>query len=164
MSIQTSLQVELEREAQNTERFLQVLSANHFSYKPHPKSMSLGELASHVVELHGWMAEILKSGHFDFHTDYVPLKATTKEDLLTALKNNVANCEAELAKFNEDDYFSTWTLKAGDHIIAELPKAGAIRFIVNNHLIHHRGQLSVYMRMLDLPLPGIYGPSADEKA
>ncbi|RZK50179.1 MAG: damage-inducible protein DinB [Pedobacter sp.] len=163
MSIQQALAIEVERETQNTLRMIEVIPSEKLDYKPHPKSMSLGELASHIVELHGWMGHVLNSNDFNFHTDYVPFKASSSEELSASLKANQQFNETALANFTEENYFSEWTLRAGEHVIAKLPKAGAIRFIVNNHLIHHRGQLSVYLRMLDVPLPGIYGPSADEK-
>ena len=163
MSIQKALAIEIEKETQNTLRFLQVLPENNFGYKPHEKSMTLGELANHIVELHHWVSYVFTKDVFDFHTDYIPSKLQTVKELQQALENfKTQNLEAVNA-LSDDEYFRTWTLKAGDHVIAEVPKAGGYRFIVTNHLIHHRGQLSVYLRLLGVPLPGIYGPSADEK-
>lgn len=163
MSIQTALAIEIKREAENTIRILKALSNDQFGYKPHEKSMSLGELANHIVELHGWASFVFTSEEFDFHKDYKPSTLQTKEELISALETMTAkNLEVVNALTNEE-YLKNWKLKAADHIIADLPKAGAYRFIVTNHLIHHRGQITVYMRLLDLPLPGIYGPTADEK-
>ncbi|QIG90290.1 DinB family protein [Chryseobacterium sp. POL2] len=163
MSIQKALAIEIERETENTLRFLKVLPENNFSYKPHEKSMTLGELANHVVELHGWVSYVFTKDTFDFHTDYTPSTLQTVDELVKALEDIKTKSLEVINSLSDEEYFKNWTLKAGDHIIAEAPKSGAYRFIVTNHLIHHRGQLSVYLRMLDIPLPGIYGPSADEK-
>lgn len=163
MSIKEALTIEIQRETQNTIRILKALPNDNFGYKPHPKSMSLGELANHIVELHGWASFVFTSDEFDFHKDYEPSSLQTKEELILALENMTAKNLEVVNALTDEEYFKNWKLKAGDHTIAELPKAGAYRFIVTNHLIHHRGQLTVYLRLLDLPLPGIYGPSADER-
>jgi uncharacterized damage-inducible protein DinB len=163
MSIQKSLSIELEREKDNTLRMLRALPNDQFGWKPHAKSMSLGELANHVVELHNWVSFVFTQESFDFKSQYVPSTLKTKEDLIEVLEKGFEGNKDVIAELDEANYFSTWTLKAGEHIIAALPKAGAMRFIVTNHLIHHRGQLSVYLRLLDVPVPGIYGPSADEQ-
>ena len=163
MSIQKSILIELEREKDNTLRILNNLPNDQFDYKPHPKSMTLGELANHIVELHNWIEPALTKDSFDFHTDYKPSKYNSVEELKEVLEQGFLRNKEVVEQFDEANYFDTWTLKAGDHVIAQLPKAAALRFIVNNHLIHHRGQISVYMRMLDIPVPGIYGPSADDK-
>lgn len=163
MSIQKALLIELEREKDNTLRILNALPNEQFGWKPHEKSMSLGELANHIVELHNWVAFVFNQETFDFKTDYVPSTLATKEELIAVLEQGFETNKKVIDNLDEANYFSTWTLKAGDHVIAALPKAGAIRFIVTNHLVHHRGQLSVYLRLLNVPVPGIYGPSADER-
>ncbi|MBA5793314.1 DinB family protein [Flavobacterium sp. xlx-214] len=163
MGIQKALLIELEREKNNTARILKNLNSDVFGWKPHEKSMSVGELANHIVELHGWVAFALTMDAFDFHKHYVPSKLTTVDELLDALEKGYEKNKKIIEALDEATYFENWALKAGDHIIAELPKAGAVRFIITNHLIHHRGQLSVYLRLLDIPVPGLYGPSADER-
>lgn len=163
MSIQKALSIELEREKDNTLRMLNALANDQFDYKPHAKSMSLGELANHIVELHNWVSLVLTQEVFDFKTQYVPSTLQTKEELIQLLEKGFEENKSLMEKLDEANYFNNWTLKAGDYVISSLPKAGAIRFIITNHLIHHRGQLSVYLRMLDIPVPGIYGPSADEQ-
>lgn len=164
MSIKTALLIELEREKNNTLRILQNLNNDVFGWKPHEKSMSVGQLANHVVELHNWVALVSAKNELDFHTDYKPGVFSTKEELMNCLESGFEKNKLAIEAMDENVYFENWTLKAGDHVIAEMPKAGAFRFIITNHLIHHRGQLTVYLRMLDLPVPGIYGPSADDKA
>ena len=163
MSIKQALLIELEREKENTLRMLKVLKNDAFGWKPHEKSMSLGELANHVVELHGWMSFVIEKDSFNFHTDYIPSALSTADDLIKALENHHEKNKSAIDSMDDTEVFKNWALKAGDHVIAEMPKTGAIRFIVNNHLIHHRGQMTVYLRMLDIPVPGIYGPSADDK-
>ena len=163
MSLKQSLLIELEHEKNNTLRVLNNLSEENFTYKPHAKSMLLGELVNHVVELHNWIEFAITKDVFNFHTDYTPSKLNTIDQLKLALETGFTKNKAIIEQMDESSYLNPWTLKAGDHVITSLPKAGAIRFIITNHLIHHRGQLTVYMRLLDIPVPGIYGPSADEK-
>lgn len=163
MSIQKALSIEIEREKDNTLRMLKALPNEQFGWKPHEKSMSLGELANHIVELQNWFPLVLNKEVLDFKIDYIPSTLTTKEELIEVLEKGFEENKKVIASLSDDNYFSQWTLKAGDFIIAEMPKAGAIRFIITNHLIHHRGQLSVYLRLLNVPVPGIYGPSADEQ-
>lgn len=163
MSIQKALLIELAREKDNTYKIIERLKDEDFNYKPHPKSMSLGELANHIVELHNWVKYAFTKDTFDFHTDYTPSNFTSINDLLNVLNQGFEENKKLVEALDEEKYLSVWTLKAGNKIIAELPRAGALRFIITNHLIHHRGQLTVYMRLLNIPIPGIYGPSGDEK-
>ncbi len=163
MNIQQALQIEIERETENTRKMISPIEPHHFMWKPHEKSMSLGALAAHIVELHNWVGLSLANDTFDFHTDYKPLEASSAQDLLNILDSGYQQNLALINTMTDAQWAETWTLKAGDHIIVSLPKIGAMRFIIQNHLIHHRGQLSVYLRLLDIPVPGVYGPSADEK-
>jgi len=163
MNSTASLLLELEHEKNNTLRILSNLTENHFDYKPHAKSMSLGQLANHIVELHHWFAIALTTEVFDLHTDFKPYQFTNVAELKAALENDHVKNKAILESVTGAALASNWTLKAGDYVISTMPKALALRFIVANHLIHHRGQITVYMRLLDIPVPGIYGPSADEK-
>ncbi|HAY3502587.1 TPA: damage-inducible protein DinB [Elizabethkingia anophelis] len=162
MSIKDGILIENQREADNTKRIIERLKDENASWKPHQKSMSALQLASHVVELHLWLKIALERDSFNFHTDYVPLKAISFAELQDILAKGVENNINFVYGTDEDFWLQTYTLKAGDHVIAALPRIGALRFIINNHLIHHRGQLSLYLRMLDIPVPGLYGPSADE--
>ncbi|SEH74669.1 Uncharacterized damage-inducible protein DinB (forms a four-helix bundle) [Paenimyroides aquimaris] len=164
MSIKKAILIELEREKENTKRIISRLDDDKFSYKPHEKSMTMGQLANHIVELHNWVDYIINKEVFDFHTDYKPSTLTSVDELLEALENGFEKNKAIIEQMNENVVFENWTIKAGDHVMASMPKTGALRFIVTNHLVHHRGQLTVYMRLLDIPVPGVYGPSADDKA
>lgn len=163
MSIKQGMLVEIERETFNTQRVLNNLTNEYWNYRPHEKSMTLGALASHIVELHNWTYLAVTKDTFDFHTDYQPSTATSVEELKTLLQDGLQK-NKDFVNIQTDEFWLTkWTLKAGEHKIAEMPKLGAFRFIITNHLVHHRGQLTVYMRLLNIPLPGFYGPSADEK-
>lgn len=163
MSIKQSYLIELGHELKNTERILNSIPDAHLDWRPHEKSMTMGELAAHVVELHNWVAKAIHKDVFDFHVDYQPLKITSIADLKAVLEEGHEANKKVIEEMSEEKWFVEWTLKAGDHVIARMPRVGALRFIVTNHLIHHRGQLTVYMRLLDIPVPGIYGPSADDK-
>ena len=156
------LLLELERETTNTKRVVERLTDEHWDYKPHPKSMSLGALATHVVELHNWVSGALNRKVYDFKVDHQPVKVAGVDELKSLLENGIEGNKAALLGLSDEDWQTEWTLKAGDWIIAQMPKAAAFRYIINNHLIHHRGQLTVYLRLLDIPVPGLYGPSADE--
>lgn len=155
--------IELEKETDNTLRILDRIPNDQLGYRPHPKSMTLGKLAAHVVELHNWISQAITLDVFDFHLHYKPLVFTTIEDLKKITTDGYAKNKETITQLTEEDWTKEWVFRAGDHEIARLPKAGAMRFIVTNHLIHHRGQLSVYLRLLDIPVPGLYGPSADER-
>ncbi|WP_068598872.1 DinB family protein [Vaginella massiliensis] len=156
--------IEIDREITNTKRLLEKIEDQHLTYKPHPKSMTLGELANHIVELHGWVVEGITKEVYDFHKDYQPSKIDNVAQLITKLESFREESKLVLEKFSASDWDADWKLMAGEHLIAQMPKVASFRFIIQNHLIHHRGQLTVYMRLLDIPLPGIYGPSADEKS
>jgi uncharacterized damage-inducible protein DinB len=163
MSIQHGILIELKKETENTRRILNNLKDEHWDYKPHEKSMSLGGLVTHIVELHNWIHSAITKDIYDFQVDYQPRKPSTLEELKLELEENLKKNTEFINSKTEDFWTSNWKLQAGNHTLAEMPKIGAYRFIITNHLIHHRGQLTVYMRLLNLPLPGIYGPSADEK-
>lgn len=163
MSIKKSYLIELEHETKNTFRILEQLSDDILDWRPHVKSMSVGELASHIVELHNWISKAIPKDVFDLNVDYQPLKVTSVEELKDVLSKGLVANRASIEGIIEEDWLKEWVLKAGDYEIARMPLTGAIRFIINNHIIHHRGQLTVYLRLLDVTVPGLYGPSADEK-
>lgn len=163
MALKDALLIEVERETEHSRKMISRIEDQHLAFKPHEKSMSMGALAAHIIELHGWVAEILAKDELDFHNGYVPFKPATVKELLDRLNAGYENNTARLKEAADTDWEQTWSLKAGAHTIASMPKKAAIRYIVQNHLIHHRGQLSVYLRLNDIPVPGMYGPSADER-
>jgi uncharacterized damage-inducible protein DinB len=162
MSITKSYLIELDHETKNTRRMLERIPDDKLDWRPHEKSMTLGELAAHVVELHNWVHKAIPKDVFDFKVDYKPLRVSSVAELQTILSAGLETNKLAIENIAETDWFNEWVLRAGEHEIARLPRAGAIRFIVNNHIVHHRGQLTVYLRLLDIPVPGLYGPSADE--
>lgn len=154
---------ELQHEAAQTKKMLEKVPYDHFDWNPHQKSMNLGRLAAHVAELPGWITMIVTTGELDFSTfDYKPYKAKSTEDLAQFFNQNVQQALEALQGTSDETLLAPWTLRNGEHIIFTLPRIAAIRSMAMNHLIHHRGQLSVFLRLLDIPIPGMYGPSADE--
>lgn len=155
---------ELKNEAQATRRILERVPDEHFGWKPHPKSMTLGELASHIAEVPNWTVIILTSHEFDFATShYTAETVANQKELLNAFQRNLDVAIEELERAENDVFPVPWTMRAGDHVILNLPRIIVLRSVVMNHLVHHRGQLSVYLRLLDIPVPRIYGPTADEQ-
>ena len=164
MSLSQSLLPEFDNEMANTRRVLERMPADKFAWQPHPKSFTLGRLATHVAELPGWAITTVNTDELDFGTgDYKPPQVETTEDLLALFDKNIAEARAALAGAPDDIWSKGWTLRNGEHVIFTLPKIAVWRSFVMNHIIHHRAQLTVYMRLNDIPVPSIYGPSADEQ-
>jgi uncharacterized damage-inducible protein DinB len=154
---------ELKHEAVSTMKMLERLPDDKLDWKPHEKSMTLGRLASHTAELSGFITRILTSDEMDFLTrEYVPTVVKSSEEAVALFKEKSASALAELEKVTDEKLMENWTMRNGDHVIFTMPRIAAIRGVGISHFIHHRGQLSVYLRMLDIPVPSIYGPSADE--
>ncbi|HEX8352797.1 MAG TPA: DinB family protein [Pyrinomonadaceae bacterium] len=163
MSLCETLAAELRQEAKTTRRVLERVPEASFGWKPHEKSMTLGRLAAHVAELPELIVPALTREELDFAAgDFKPFNPTTTAELLEKFDRNI-DAVAELLKGQPDERMGEkWRLRNGDHVLFEMPRAAVVRFVGLNHVVHHRGQLSVYLRLLDVPLPSIYGPSADE--
>jgi len=156
--------MELQHEAANTKKMLERVPFDKADWKPHEKSMTLQRLATHVAELPGWIETTLNSHELDWaNFDYKPNIATTTEELLAIHEANYNKAKAALEAATPESIMEMWTMRRAEHVIFSLPKAAVVRDFSMNHLYHHRGQLSLYLRLLDVPLPGMYGPSADEK-
>jgi uncharacterized damage-inducible protein DinB len=154
---------ELKYEAASTKRILEKVPEGKFDWKPHEKSMSLGRLASHVAELPGFLHGILTIDDFDFAKGhYKPSHANTPEELMNVFQQKLDEVVQTLQNTSDEKMQANFTLRSGDHVIATVPRKVAVRSMALNHLIHHRGQIAVYLRLLDVPVPGLYGPSADE--
>jgi uncharacterized damage-inducible protein DinB len=163
MSISASLLPELEHEYANTRKMLERVPEASFGWKPHEKSMTLGTLAGHVAEVPDWMDITINRDVLDFaEFKYVPPVHTTTASLLAAFDKSAAAAKAALAAATDEQLFQNWTMRNGEQVFFTMPKVAVVRSFVMNHLVHHRGQLSVYLRLLDVPLPGMYGPTADE--
>lgn len=165
MGIKEVMLPEFDHEMGTTRKLLERVPWNDASWKPHPKSMSLGELAGHLVEMPGWVGTIMQESSFDVATggDGRATYGSTKE-LLAAFDHSVAKARAAIAAKTDAEMMAPWTLKRAGEDLFTVPKVGVLRTFLLNHVIHHRGQLSVYLRLRDVPVPSIYGPSADEKA
>jgi len=163
MTINEGLIAELKHEAASTKKMLERVPTDKNDWKPHEKSMKLGRLASHVAELPGWIAMTMTTDELDLSKmDYKPAIAATTEELTGILDTNVNKAVAALENATMEDFHKMWTLRNGDNVFFTMPKIGVIRSMAYSHHYHHRGQLSVYLRLLDIPVPGMYGPSADE--
>lgn len=162
MTIPELLQQEFVEESANTRRILERVPEASFSWKPHTKSMTLGRLASHVADLPNRCATIATTETFVRNPGAAPFQATSANDLLTHFDEAAAAAKSALSVLRDDQLPTIWTLKFGEQTMAALPRAMALRRVFLDHLIHHRGQLSVYLRLLDIPVPGMYGASADD--
>ncbi len=162
MTIINLLVKELEQEAKTTRRFLERVPADKFDYKPHPKSMSLKNLATHIAEIPEWVSMTINTDELDFAAaPYTPTAVDSTKDLLDLHERSVAAAISALKNTNEDILNQTWVLRSGTKIFSSSPKLDMIRTCLSQ-TIHHRAQLGVYLRLLDIAIPGSYGPSADE--
>jgi len=154
---------ELEREVERSRRALEQVPAGKYQWKPHDKSMSLGGLATHLTNLPFWGITILTENSYDLAAG--PPHATVKDsrsEILTAFDDAIRRTRGLLDK-TDAEYLGMWSLKRSGQEMFSLPRVSAFRSFVMNHSIHHRGQLSVYLRLNDVPVPPIYGPTADEQ-
>jgi uncharacterized damage-inducible protein DinB len=161
MSMTAALLQEFDDEAKTTRRVLERVPTDKLAWKPHPKSMSLGVLALHVAGTPGNICGWAQQDEYEFKGESLPAPASTDE-ILAAHDRSVTKSKEILGSLGDEGMKKTWSGKAGGAVLMTMPKAALVRTIVMNHWIHHRGQLSVYLRLLDVPLPSIYGPSADE--
>jgi uncharacterized damage-inducible protein DinB len=163
MSIAQSLLPEFDQEMATTRRCLERVPEDQLSYKPDPKSMTLGRLAGHVAEMPGWGAITVTTPELDFAAGgYQPQEMQSRSQILAAFDKTVAESRKAIEGASDDVLMQPWTLRSGSNVLFTMPRAAVIRSMVMNHTIHHRGQLSVYLRATGAKVPSIYGPSADE--
>lgn len=156
---------ELEHEAKVAREVLSRVPADKFDWKPHEKSMSFGKLASHIAEMVGWTGPTLQHPELDFSKmDYKPFEPKTTEELLEYFDKNLAEAADVLRNTTDEQFMESWTMRNGETVYFTMPKIAVMRSFVMNHIVHHRGQLSVYLRLNDIAVPSMYGPSADEGA
>ncbi len=166
MAIVDALLPEFDHEVAATRRLLDRLPDDKLDWQPHPKSMTLGTLATHLSELGSWGQETLNAAAVDLELmvrpeGYVP--PATRAAIIDVFEQKMAGARSALVGKTDQQLMAPWTLRRGAREFFTMPKASCWRTFVMNHLIHHRGQLTVYLRQLDVPLPSIYGPSADEQ-
>ena len=164
MTIAESFAAEFEAEAASTRKFLERFEDRHADWKPHEKSMTLARLAGHVVESPDWAHSMMDGDDFDFATaSYTPPDWKTRDDLLTSHERIAAAFLEQLRGRTDDFLRQNWRLLQAGQVLQEMTRESAIRTYILSHLIHHRGQLSVYYRLLGIAVPGAYGPSADDR-
>lgn len=153
---------EFKQESATTRNILAVCPEAAFGWKPHEKSMALGQLAHHIAEIPTWITMTLTSTELDLASgDQKRVELKTTNDLLAMFDKNVAAAAKQMQSAPDKDLFVDWTLRAGPKVILTLPRIAVLRSWCFNHWFHHRGQLSVYLRLNNVPLPSIYGPTAD---
>jgi uncharacterized damage-inducible protein DinB len=162
MPIAQMLLPEFEQEMKSTRKLLECVPDGKFDYKPHEKSMTLGQLAAHVAQMPEYTVSTLKLERMDFTGEEKPSLPATRKELLEAFDMRAAEARELLAKATDQDLAKVWTLTYKGQQIFSMPRSAVLRSMCFNHLYHHRGQLGVYLRMNNVAIPGMYGPSADE--
>ncbi|QNS40861.1 damage-inducible protein DinB [Chryseobacterium manosquense] len=163
MNTLPNLKDELKQEYETTAKFIENFPEGKNDYAPHEKSMKLMPLATHIVEIFAWPETMLNTDTLDFAAgDYQPTILSTKKELQQKLEEDYAKGKAALDSVSEEDLDGRWSMSMGEQVLAEWSKYGAIRHALDQ-ITHHRAQLGVYYRLNDIPLPGSYGPSADEQ-
>jgi uncharacterized damage-inducible protein DinB len=164
MDIIKALLKEMEEEANTTRKMLSAVPDDKFNWQPHPKSMTIERLANHIAELPFWVVMTLTTEELDFASNpYKDKGITNTAGVLEFFEQSLAQGKAQLAKATEEDLEQPWVLRNGDYIISKRSKAEVIRMAFCQ-TVHHRAQLGVFLRLLDVPIPGSYGPSADENS
>lgn len=161
MTIARDLLNELKQEAAVTRKYLESVPFDKKDYKPHEKSETLGRLAIHVAEIIAWWKSCIVDNELDF-IDFEPKDITSTSQLLFYFDELLLEAETVLEQAQDEDFEGLWSMRHGEDIFFTLPKKQVARTFCLNHLIHHRAQLGVYLRLLDIPLPATYGPSADD--
>lgn len=163
MTIIEAFQKELDQESITTGKMLSKIPHNKWDWQPHPKSMTIRRLANHIAELPGWIGMILNTHELDFSDNpYQPTQYSSTSELLAFFEKTLDLGRKDLANASESDLDNLWTLKDGETIYSTDTKYEVLRMTFSQ-IIHHRAQLGVYLRLLDVPIPGSYGPSADEE-
>jgi len=163
MSLSDAFIAELQYEAVSARKCLERIPENTFDWKPHEKSMSMSALAAHVAEMVGWIKDTVETPELDFAAmDYKPFVPTTTAELVELFDKNLSAANEALKNTSDSAMMENWKMRNGEQIYFDMPRIQVLRGFIFSHLIHHRGQLSVYMRLQDIPVPGIYGTSADE--
>ncbi|HWB27449.1 MAG TPA: DinB family protein [Chitinophagaceae bacterium] len=161
--IAKSLLAEIGHEYGNTRKILERVPVEKFAWQPHPKSMTLEKLVTHLAMLPQFITSTITKDELDFSKGaYPPEKFDSTEQMIASFDGHVAKAKEVLTNTQDEEFGKPYIVRNGEHIIFTLPKSVIIRSFAISHVIHHRAQLQVYLRMLNVPVPGFYGPSADE--
>ena len=164
LTMAEALIAEYRQESRATRAMLERVPEASFDWKPHERSMAMGRLAAHVAETPGWAEQILGADELDFAAmEYTPPEPSTTAELLELHDRSSETFTTALDGAADATLLAKWVLRSGDHVISKGPRIAMLRGFVLSHLIHHRGQLSVYLRLRDVPVPATYGPTADEQ-
>jgi uncharacterized damage-inducible protein DinB len=162
-TIASGIIAEFEYESATTRKMLERVPEDRLEWAPHEKSMTLGRLATHIAENPAWCSTLLDKDELDLaDSEYEPIVAASVAELLELFDKNVAAFVENVSERSDEQMLSAWTLRVGENVLGTQPKVGALRAFILSHTVHHRGQLSVYLRLLDVPLPQVYGPTADD--
>jgi len=166
MKISEMLLPEFDQEMANTRKTLERIPEDKFDWKPHEKSMPLGRLAGHVAELADWATAVINQDKFDFQPPgappYQPLIPKSRKEVLDVFEKGAKEARAAIAGSSDEHLVANWSLLSGGKTLMTMPRTAVLRNFVMNHIVHHRAQLGVYLRLNNIPVPSIYGPSADE--
>lgn len=166
MAIAQSLLPEFDHEMAGLRRVLERVPADRFGFRPHPKSFTLGELANHLASVPGWTSSTMETTELDFASpavqELMPRPAGSSAELLATFDSGVAAARTAIERASDADFAVVWSGKSEGKTLFALPRIAVLRSFILNHAVHHRGQLTVYLRLLDVPVPALYGPSADE--
>jgi uncharacterized damage-inducible protein DinB len=167
MPINQALLPEFDHEMANTRKTIERVPDEKLSWRPHEKSMTMARLAGHLAEMPQWISETMQKDSLDVSPpggqQYKPFEPKSVKEILDHFDKNIAAARKALEAATDEQFMKPWTLLSGGKTIFTLPKAGVVRSMVMNHIIHHRGQLTVYLRLNGAPVPALYGPSADER-
>jgi uncharacterized damage-inducible protein DinB len=163
MPLRDTLLPEFDNEMQSTRKVLERVPTEKFSWKPHDKSGTMVWLAGHVASIPNWITVTFQQDSLELDPNFRPPEPKSREEMLEMFDQNVAGARDTLRHAEDAAFATNWTLISGDTTILSMPRAQIYRLMILNHLIHHRGQLTMYLRLNDVPVPGLYGPSADEK-
>jgi uncharacterized damage-inducible protein DinB len=163
MKMSDALIPEFDHELATTRKLLERVPEDKFGWTPHEKSMNMGKLACHVASIPYFATQVSKADSLDFAKgEYKEIEASNRQQLLDNFDQTAAEARAALAGISDAEMMKTWALQMNGQTLMSMPKVAVIRTVMMNHLIHHRGQLSVYLRLTNTPVPSIYGPSGDE--
>jgi uncharacterized damage-inducible protein DinB len=164
MPFSENLLPEFDEEMKNTRKMLECVPDALLAFQPHPKSMTVGRLATHIAELPGWTSSVVGLDVLEIPADFKPSEAKSRQELLEKFDKGVAEGRVKIKGVTDQQWHQIWTLKFGGQTLMEMPRAVVMRSIIMNHMVHHRAQLGVFLRLKDVAIPGMYGPSADEPA